>query len=349
MKRIDENHSFNIHVACILNGHVKKAILLKEIYGWIQINEQKGRNIKHGIVWTFMSAEGFSDKFTYMNSKSIDRWLNELEKEGWLYSGRFNKRGYDKTKWYTINHKKYDDAVLGVNHSVPQNEEWISQIEETISQNEESMSQIEEPIPSPTNTPKKTNNHILEEVLRENEKLKKELAAKEEKKDTNEDEESKLPYEKQFYTVMEFLKKTTGRDFRVAKTISAIKRSDKYIKIAARLREGYTLEDFYQVITTMNNKWAGDKKMRDYLQPQTLFSTKFESYLDMAANPIKPSEPKNKLGLTQEEAGEVLRDLYKKYSKNPKVWSDKYTRKAKSDYVEALRMFYFDNPDLKPK
>lgn len=50
--------------------------------------------------------------------------------------------------------------------------------------------------------------------------------------------------------------------------------------IRARERDGFTKEDFFTVIETMAEKWMNDPKMRDYLRPQTLFGTKFESYLN---------------------------------------------------------------------
>ena len=52
----------------------------------------------------------------------------------------------------------------------------------------------------------------------------------------------------------------------------------KHIK--ARLNEGYTLEDFKKVIDTKVLEWLNDKKMNQYLRPDTLFGTKFESYLN---------------------------------------------------------------------
>lgn len=194
MKRTGEHHSFNIFIATILK-HTNKAILLKEIYGWIHLNRKKNRNVKHGIVWAYMSAEGFSEKFSYMGSKSIDRWLRELVKQNWLYSDNFNQKAYDKTKWYTINFKKYDDAVINILHTLAQNEEWTTQIEEWIAHNEESIPQIEQPIPSPTHLLKQntisieekkqikdleTDNKDLQKALAETKKLLQE-AQKEEK------------------------------------------------------------------------------------------------------------------------------------------------------------------------
>ena len=50
--------------------------------------------------------------------------------------------------------------------------------------------------------------------------------------------------------------------------------------ISARLHEGFTVEDFKAVIRTKHAEWANDAKMSKFLRPETLFGTKFESYLN---------------------------------------------------------------------
>ena len=57
--------------------------------------------------------------------------------------------------------------------------------------------------------------------------------------------------------------------------------------IDARVKEGYKLDDFKRVIDNKVASWSQDQKMSKYLRPQTLFGTKFESYLNERA----PSVP----------------------------------------------------------
>ena len=54
------------------------------------------------------------------------------------------------------------------------------------------------------------------------------------------------------------------------------------VNIKNRWDEGYRLDDFYHVIDNMYREWGNDNKMRVYLRPQTLFGTKFESYLNQS-------------------------------------------------------------------
>ena len=64
--------------------------------------------------------------------------------------------------------------------------------------------------------------------------------------------------------------------------------------IAARMKDGYTLEDIETVIRHQNSLWGRDTKMRKYLRPATLFGNKFESYLSDA----RREEPKHETGYT---------------------------------------------------
>lgn len=52
-------------------------------------------------------------------------------------------------------------------------------------------------------------------------------------------------------------------------------------KIKARLKEGFTVDDFKTVIDKKFAEWGSDPKMKQYLRPETLFSAEhFESYLN---------------------------------------------------------------------
>ena len=49
--------------------------------------------------------------------------------------------------------------------------------------------------------------------------------------------------------------------------------------IKARLNEGFTLDDLKKVVDIKTSEWL-NTKMEQYLRPETLFGTKFESYLN---------------------------------------------------------------------
>ncbi|TWK08618.1 hypothetical protein CHCC20442_4331 [Bacillus licheniformis] len=89
------------------------------------------------------------------------------------------------------------------------------------------------------------------------------------KEDLSGKAEPSIPYAE----IVSYLNDKTGSKYR--STTSATR---KLIK--ARFNEGFTVDDFKQVIDNQANEWLKDKKMARYLRPQTLFGTKFESYLN---------------------------------------------------------------------
>jgi len=64
-------------------------------------------------------------------------------------------------------------------------------------------------------------------------------------------------------------------------------------KIMARLKEGYKLEDFILVNQKKCKQWIDDPEMVQYLRPETLYSNKFEGYLNqIEVKTVKQVNPK---------------------------------------------------------
>ena len=74
--------------------------------------------------------------------------------------------------------------------------------------------------------------------------------------------------------VIDYFNKKTGKRYR-----ANTKDIQKLIK--ARIKEKYTIEDFYKVIDNKVKTWLHDKKMSYYLRPKTLFAgDNFQNYLN---------------------------------------------------------------------
>lgn len=67
--------------------------------------------------------------------------------------------------------------------------------------------------------------------------------------------------------------------------------------IKARLKEGFTVDEFKTVIDKKCADWLNNKDMAQYLRPETLFGPKFESYLNAQSRPQprqdNPAYPRN--------------------------------------------------------
>ena len=72
--------------------------------------------------------------------------------------------------------------------------------------------------------------------------------------------------------IIDFLNECTGKSYKPTSKVAII-------NINARIKEGYTKDDFIKVINVKSTKWLGTK-FEDYLTPNTLFGNKFESYLN---------------------------------------------------------------------
>ena len=104
---------------------------------------------------------------------------------------------------------------------------------------------------------------------------------------TEEDKEEERERDKEIYkSIVSHLNQQAGTAYKPTS-----KKTQSLIK--ARLNEGFSLDDFMRVIDNMCAEWLNDAKMQDYLRPETLFGTKFESYLNRKTKRInqRRSEP----------------------------------------------------------
>ena len=86
---------------------LNESIVLQKIHYWIVNNERNGINYHEGRYWTFNSIKKWRDDFfPWWSVDTVKRTFKSLENKELLIVGNFNKKGYDKTKWYTINYQK---------------------------------------------------------------------------------------------------------------------------------------------------------------------------------------------------------------------------------------------------
>lgn len=257
------DHSFNVNAAKA-RGH-EKAILLKEIYGWVKHNWDGQRNIHHGVAWTYSSAKVYQEKFPYFSERSISRWLAELEKEGFIASANFNEHKYDRTKWYTIN----VDAYLGIcsncdaDYLVASLNAFLKffsklatskrQNGEGFSQDGEGFSQDGEPIPSLTISLTSPDLSPPQKTKKEN----KEKGAVQE--------------------VIDYLNTKANTSFK-----ATTKETIQFVTARQKV-DGWELEDFKLIIDFKVHDWGKDDRMKQYICPSTLFrASNAEKYMQAA-------------------------------------------------------------------
>lgn len=98
-------HSFDIDIAAEYG--VNAAIILNNMYFWVEKNRANETNFYDGRYWTYNSVKAFSRLFPYLTSKAISAALKKLIEGGVLVTGNYNKSSYDRTLWYAITEKGY--------------------------------------------------------------------------------------------------------------------------------------------------------------------------------------------------------------------------------------------------
>lgn len=229
-------HSFDIDIA--KEYGILEAILLNNLWFWIEKNRANNTNYYDGYYWTYNSTRAFNELFPYVSQRQIQCALKRLIEEEILQTGNYNKVAYDRTLWYAFTEKgkcimqkcKMEDAKM-LN----------------------GLGKNDEPIPDIN-----TNNKIT---------------------DINTDiyspakaEQCTIPYKE----IIDYLNERTGSNYK-----HTTKKTKDLIK--ARFNEGFNLDDFKIVIDKKTMEWINDKEMNKYLRPETLFGTKFESYLNQSA------------------------------------------------------------------
>lgn len=218
---------FSEQVAC--ETGVDGAIMLENFKFWIDKNIANEKHFYDGNYWTYNSLDAFTKLFPFWSKRQIERIIKNLEKDGFLIKGNYNKMAFDRTSWYALTEKawklvspnSYNDITDWGNLMSPNGE--IS-CHETVS-----------PIPD-IYTDIKTNIYNI------------------------------------YSSVIEYLNEKANTKYKRTskKTVSLID---------ARIKEGFTEEDFKRVIDIKTKEWL-NTDMEKFLRPETLFGTKFEGYLN---------------------------------------------------------------------
>jgi len=189
-----------------------------------------------------------------VNKVSVSKWVNQLVKRGYLNSTIQYKKGT----------KEIEHRYLSIVNTPP--------------------TKMDDPIKEKFNTPSsflydpvkekfKGNTTVNTTINKETMSGKPDVILEDEK---TKDEKMK----DDIIIIVEHLNNKADKHFR-----HNTKATSSCIKV--RLNEGFKPDEFVRVIDKKVIDWKNDKNMDGYLRPQTLFGSKFESYLNETD---KPSE-----------------------------------------------------------
>lgn len=86
---------------------LNEAIILQQIHYWLNSSKHN----YDGKRWIYNSYPNWAKQFPFWSERTIKRAFGSLEKQDLLYVGNYNRAGFDRTKWYSINYENLNNLV----------------------------------------------------------------------------------------------------------------------------------------------------------------------------------------------------------------------------------------------
>lgn len=83
-----------------------EAVILQQIHYWLQTT----KHIKDGKPWIYNSVKDWREQMPFLSEKQIRTSIDNLCKSGIIITGNYNKNSFDRTKWYTIDYDRLNEA-----------------------------------------------------------------------------------------------------------------------------------------------------------------------------------------------------------------------------------------------
>lgn len=84
-------------------------MVVQHIHYWCERSEEAGSEHKfnEGHYWTYNTFEELAEMLP-IGITTIKKVIKELERDGYIFSSNFNKKKFDRTKWYRVNYEKLE-------------------------------------------------------------------------------------------------------------------------------------------------------------------------------------------------------------------------------------------------
>lgn len=89
------------------NIGLNEAIIIQQIHYWLN----NSSHFYDGKKWIYNSYPKWQKQFPFWSERTIKRAFTSLEKQELLHVGNYNKAGFDRTKWYSVNYDTLNKLV----------------------------------------------------------------------------------------------------------------------------------------------------------------------------------------------------------------------------------------------
>lgn len=257
-------------------GSLDEAVILQQLHYWLQ----RSSNKRDGRTWVYNSMSDWLKQFPWVKSRTtLTRHFDKLKKLGLVLTANYNRAGFDKTIWYSIDYDKLKEftaefeaekskedvsgqsIVQNLDNGCTESGQWDVQNLDNGAYRNCTTNTIDYPETTPETT---TENNMSDKS------------------------DESIPFKE----IIEYLNKKTDNAYK-----PSAEGHKKFIR--ARWHEGNALDDFKIVIDYKANEWMGTK-WETYLRPKTLFATgNFDNYLAAAKKDLKRNGEENSLFANQ--------------------------------------------------
>ena len=105
---IDENPMLVLPKLATAIG-LNESIFLQQVHYWCRHNRSDRGHWHEGRCWTYNNLEQWQEHFPWWGLTTIKSIVKSLRAAGLLLAGNFNKKGYDRTLWYTVDYDRLED------------------------------------------------------------------------------------------------------------------------------------------------------------------------------------------------------------------------------------------------
>jgi len=93
---------YTINMEAATRYGVHEALLLNNLFFWVQKNRANKRHYHDGRYWTYNSMEAFAELFPCFTHRQVQTAIKNLRDKGAIVTGNYNKSPYDRTLWYSL-------------------------------------------------------------------------------------------------------------------------------------------------------------------------------------------------------------------------------------------------------